>query len=186
MRPQRMVQCVFCYSCFKSHAFPRDPCAAPAFSWTAHTAQGQTLEAAIVDMQIGKGTSPMSSYVAFTRVKKKEDLLIFRPFDRELFNQGNQEGAQLLLQVLRGEQVDWAAIEAKHMPSHICQGCETKQFKAEFSEIQWRRPSGGRYCLHCEKILSQSGDRVSACLVSVWASRSVGGSEPPQTYPRYI
>ena len=47
----------------------------PAFSWTAHTAQGQTLEAAIVDMQIGAGTSPMASYVAFTRVKKTEDLL---------------------------------------------------------------------------------------------------------------
>ena len=44
-----------------------------------------------MDMQIGKGTSPMSSYVAFTRVKKKEDLLIFRPFDRELFNKGTKK-----------------------------------------------------------------------------------------------
>ena len=79
---------------------------APAFSWTAHTAQGQTLEAAIVDMQIGAGTSPMASYVAFTRVTKMEDLLIFRPFDRALFNQGNLEGPELLLRVLRGEEVD--------------------------------------------------------------------------------
>ena len=40
--------------------FKESPCKAPAFSWTAHTAQGQTLQAAIVDMQIGAGTSPMS------------------------------------------------------------------------------------------------------------------------------
>ena len=84
--------------------------------------------AAIVDMQISAGTSPMSSYVAFTRVKKAEDLLIFRPFDRELFNQGDLEGPNLLLQVLRGEHVDWAAIEQKHMPSHMCHGCNTKAF----------------------------------------------------------
>ena len=73
-------------------------------------------------MQIGAGTSPMSSYVAFTRVKRMEDLLIFRPFDRDLFEQGNLEGPELLLQVLRGESVDWKAVEEKHMPSNMCCG----------------------------------------------------------------
>ena len=102
----------------KRHQLPL----APAFSWTAHTAQGQTLPAAIVDMQIGTGTSPMSSYVAFTRVKKMEDLLIFRPFDLDLFNQGNLEGPELLLKILRGENIDWEAVEQNHMPSHICCG----------------------------------------------------------------
>ena len=136
------------------------PSTAPAFSWTAHTAQGQTLPAAIVDMQIGAGTSPMSSYVAFTRVKKMEDLLIFRPFDRALFCQGNLEGPELLLKVLRGEQIDWQAFEEKHMPSHMCSGCDTKQFKAEFSECQWKRIEGKRYCQNCEKILSMNGARV--------------------------
>ena len=134
------------------HIFPMgaDPCfhfqgvplTAPAFSWTAHTAQGQTLKAAIVDMQIGAGTSPMASYVAFTRVKRMEDLLIFRPFDRALFNQGNLEGPELLLKVLRGEHIDWQAVEEKHMPSHMCAACDTKQFKAEFSEEQWRQGCG--------------------------------------------
>ena len=122
--------------------FQGESLTAPAFSWTAHTAQGQTLEAAIVDMQIGAGTSPMASYVAFTRVKRMEDLLIFRPFDRALFNQGNLEGPELLLKVLRGERIDWEAIEEKHLPSHMCAACDTKQFKAEFSEEQWRQGCG--------------------------------------------
>ena len=119
-------------------------------------------------MQIGAGTSPMSSYVAFTRVSKKEDLLIFRPFDRKLFNQGNQEGPDLLLRVLRGEVIDWEAIEAKHMPSYMCCGCETKQFKFEFSEQQLQRREGQRFCKPCEKILSCNGDRKQCCKCDEW------------------
>ena len=138
------------------------PCSAPAFSWTAHTAQGQTLPAAIVDMQIGAGTSPMASYVAFTRVKRAEDLLIFRPFDRALFCQGNLEGPELLLRVLRGEAVDWQAIEEKHMPSNMCHDCDTKTFKGEFSEAQWKRKDGKRICKNCERLLGHSSAKKNA------------------------
>ena len=63
-----------------------------AFAITAHAAQGQTLEAAIVDLQIGRGTSPIAGYVALTRVKRREDLLIYRAFDRDLFTKGSPRG----------------------------------------------------------------------------------------------
>jgi hypothetical protein len=144
------------------------PWKAPAFSWTAHTAQGQTLKAAIVDMQIGAGTSPMSSYVAFTRVKRTEDLLIFRPFDRALFTQGDLEGPNLLLRVLRGEGVDWEAIEQQHMPSHMCRGCNTKAFKVEFSEPQWKRKDGQRLCKSCERECSRSGAKKQCKWCGDW------------------
>ena len=144
------------------------PCSAPAFSWTAHTAQGQTLPAAIVDMQIGAGTSPMASYVAFTRVKRAEDLLIFRPFDRALFCQGNLEGPELLLRVLRGEAVDWQAIEEKHMPSNMCHDCDTKTFKGEFSEAQWKRKDGKRICKSCERVLGHSGAKKKCKWCGEW------------------
>ena len=53
---------------------------APAFAMTAHAAQGQTLRAgAIVDLCIGKGSNPLGSYVAMTRVTRREDLLIYLP-----------------------------------------------------------------------------------------------------------
>ena len=86
----------------------------------------QTLPAAIVDMQIGSSENPMSGYVAFTRVKRKEDLLICRPFYLEIFQRGHLEGPQLHLKTLRGENTDWAAIESQHMPSHMCSGCGQK------------------------------------------------------------
>ena len=145
---------------------------APAFSWTAHTAQGQTLKAAIVDMQIGAGTSPMASYVSFTRVKKMQDLLIFRPFDRELFNQGNLEGPLLLLKVLRGEVVDWEAVEAKHLPSNICNACGNKMFKTEFSEAQWKHTGGKRLCINCEGNLSHNGLKKECSWCGSWQPKA--------------
>ena len=73
---------------------------APAFAITAHGAQGQTLRAAIVDLQIGTGVSIIASYVAITRVRRREDILIFREFDRQLFTGGAPVGASLLIRVL--------------------------------------------------------------------------------------
>ena len=83
---------------------------APAFAMTSHAAQGQTLTSgAIVDLCIGRGSNPLGSYVALTRVKHRKHLLIYRPFDRDMFAQGQREGPELLLRLLRGERVDWAS-----------------------------------------------------------------------------
>ena len=73
---------------------------APAFAITAHGSQGQTLIAAIVDLQIGRGTNPIASYVAMTRVRSRSELLIYRAFDRDLFTRAEQEGPELLLRLL--------------------------------------------------------------------------------------
>ena len=90
---------------------------APAFAITSHAAQGQTLKkGAVVDLRIGCGTKPISSYVAITRVEHRSKLLIFRPFERELFTRGQQRGPELLLKHLRGENIDWEAIEEEYMP----------------------------------------------------------------------
>ena len=84
---------------------------APAFATTAHAAQGQTLEAAIVDLQLGRGVGILASYTAITRVRRREDMLIFRPFDLAPLQRGPPRGPDLLLRVLRGEKIDWKAIE---------------------------------------------------------------------------
>ena len=58
----------------------------PAFAMTAHAAQGQTFSnGAIVDMRLGGSSTAMASYVAITRVERREDLLIYRPFPRTLY-----------------------------------------------------------------------------------------------------
>ena len=99
------------------------------------------MKAAIVDMVANQ----MTSYVSFTRVKKKEDLLIYRPFDLEIFRKGDQEGPNLLLRVLRGDDVDWKEIEMKHMPSHRCSCCGDLHFKSDFTAGEWSREDKIRY-----------------------------------------
>ena len=84
---------------------------APAYAITSHASQDQTLEdGAIVDLRTGKGTSPISSYVAMARVKSRNKLLIYRPFEREFFTQGGAEGPELLMKKLRGDAIDWKTI----------------------------------------------------------------------------
>eukprot|EP00959_Pyramimonas_sp_CCMP1952_P055730 1164629-Pyramimonas_sp.AAC.1 len=71
----------------------RQPPLAPAIGVAAHSAQGlTTAQGVIVGVRIGGGTSPLSSYVALTRVRRREGALIFRPFDRAPRAQKEREG----------------------------------------------------------------------------------------------
>ena len=81
---------------------------APAFAMTAHASQGQTLKGgAIVDLRKGKGSNPLGSYVAMTRVQSRRDLLVYRLFPLELFTQGPRKGPEFLLKHLRREPLNW-------------------------------------------------------------------------------
>lgn len=53
----------------------------PAFAMTAHKAQGQTMEKAIIDLESCSGTE--APYVMASRVKSLDGLLILRPFDKK-------------------------------------------------------------------------------------------------------
>lgn len=146
----------------------QQPPLAPAFAMTAHAAQGQTLEAAIIDLQIGKGTSPISSYVALTRVKRKEALLIYRAFERKLFTGGPLQGPELLLKVLRGESVDWDAIEAEYTPRAACTECGFVRFKDEFALSQWNRKDKRRFCKPCVQRFVCAGTPLECMICSRW------------------
>ena len=123
---------------------------APAFAMTSHASQGQTLkQGAIVDLCIGKGTNPLGSYVAMTRVTHRMKLLIYRPFQRDLFAQGEKEGPLLLLRHLRGEKLDWKEIEKKYMPSRRCQLCGFTHFKDAYQDGQWNRLDQISFCKQC-------------------------------------
>ena len=145
---------------------------APAYAITSHASQGQTLEdGAIVDLRIGKGTSPISSYVALTRVKNRNKLLIYRPFERELFTQGEAEGPALLMKKLRGDDIDWQAIVAKHMPQAMCVGCGIVQFKKQFPPHQWSKPRGGgfgKYCKECVELKKAEGTPWECTKCKLW------------------
>jgi len=74
----------------------------PRFSCTAHKAQGQTLQKAIVDLvpQTGmrKGVGIEFSYVPLSRVRRLEDLTILRSFDSSILKAQVNEACAAMME----------------------------------------------------------------------------------------
>ena len=84
----------------------------------AHAPQGRTFEnVAIVDLWFRGSSSAMSSYVAWTLVQQTADLLILRPLPQATFRTRTHTPG---LEVWRGEDIDWQAIENMHHSKTRC------------------------------------------------------------------
>ena len=130
----------------------------PAFAMTAHSAQGQTFSnGAIVDLKLGGSSSAMASYVAITRVERRQDLLIYRPFPLELFKGRQTPGLDLLMKVWRGEDIDWSTIEEKHMPNKYCPACAILKPKQEYAGSEWNKDNQRGNCKKCIAIRTKDG-----------------------------
>ena len=130
----------------------------PAFAMTAHAAQGQTFsDGAIVDLRLGGSSSAMASYVAITRVKRRQDLLIYRPFPQKLFENGQKPGLDLLMKVWRGEDINWARLEEEHMPKKYCPGCFIYKPKHDYHLCEWKKDDERGNCIQCIKIRIKDG-----------------------------
>ena len=146
----------------------------PAFAMTAHAAQGQTFsKGAIVDLNIGGSSSTMSSYVAMTRVERREDLLIYRPFPLELFNKGQKPGMDLLLRVWRHDKtIDWEAIEKEHMPSKFCPNCRCVKKKQLYHKTEWKRTDKDNHlvgnCMMCMARHTADGEPCQCTVCWTW------------------
>eukprot|EP00971_Amphidinium_carterae_P215278 4272379-Amphidinium_carterae.1 len=125
----------------------------PAFAITAHTSQGKTLPAVILDFNVDKRTDATIGTVVASRVRSREDVLILRPFPRWLFNRGAPDGPRLLLQTLRGETVDWEGYRDSKHPMAQCKDCLQAKPLDEFADAQWEGIRANRpgTCLACAK-----------------------------------
>ena len=76
----------------------------PDFGQTAHSVQGASLAAVIVDCLAvdicPKETEMLAAYIGLSRVRRKEALLIAEPFSPALFCQGQPAGPEILMKVL--------------------------------------------------------------------------------------
>ena len=128
----------------------------------------------------------MGSYVAMTRVEHRKQLLIYRPFDRRAFQQGQLEGPVLLLKHLRGElsPEHWKAIEAEHTPKAICSGCGIVKYKPEFAPQQWSKKSKRPFCKACVHQSVQEGKPLECSFCGTWQAEEV--FSPEQRHPNKI
>ena len=131
-------------------------------------AQGFTLDKAV--FRIGsKASTPGVAFVALTRVRLREDLSISRPFPRDIYNQGPQQGPKTLLAVLKRETVDWADIESTLIPRRKCILCADLLEKTNFHEQQWAQGKHAccKACIHEKQC---SGTPWQCCYCREWLS----------------
>ena len=124
----------------------------PAYAMTAHSSQGKTLAAVLLDLNVDKKVDTTFGTVAASRVRGREDCLILRPFPEWLFQRGMNEGPSLLLQTLRGESVDWAAYREGRKPFASCRKCEQVRSLEGFEHEQWEnvRKNLPAMCMRCK------------------------------------
>ena len=79
----------------------------PDFGQTAHSMQGASLAAVIVDClpvdHCPKATDMLAACIGLSRVRTKEALLIAEPFSPVLFMQGQPPGPEILMKVMKRE-----------------------------------------------------------------------------------
>ena len=111
----------------------------PGYAMTIHSSQGKTLKAVLLDLAFDTRAPSTIGLVAATRVRSREDVLILRPFDGDLFRRGAPEGPQLLLQKLRGDQIHWDTLRDARRPSAKCSKCAEIKTLDFFSDVQWEQ-----------------------------------------------
>ena len=124
----------------------------PAYAMTAHSSQGKTLHAVLLDLNVEKRVDTTFGAVAASRVRSRHDALILRPFPLWLFQRGAVEGPQLLLRVLRGEEIDWAAYREGRKPFATCSLCQQVREIDGFEFEQWDKVRANLHanCMWCK------------------------------------
>ncbi|CAE7457464.1 pfh1 [Symbiodinium natans] len=124
----------------------------PAFAITAHSSQGKTLSAVLLDFNIHRRTHVSYGTVVASRVRSREDVLILRAFPAWLYQRGPPEGVAKLLQRLRGE-LNLDAFREATWPSAPCEACRRAKPLNLFADAQWQKARANRpaTCLACEK-----------------------------------
>jgi hypothetical protein len=71
-----------------------------------YSSQGLTIGTGVVDLKVGRNTDSTTLYVAISRFRRADDLLILQPFDIEVLQQGEPAQAAFLLEHLERQRAD--------------------------------------------------------------------------------
>ena len=100
----------------------------PAYARSAYSMQGKTVERAIVDLLLRKGTDPATGYVTFSRFRDAAACLILQPFDVETFQQGEPLEPGLLVEFIR------TRIAGRDTSELMARAVDTKMMKKRAAE----------------------------------------------------
>ncbi|HIE82798.1 MAG TPA: hypothetical protein EYQ00_02660 [Dehalococcoidia bacterium] len=72
------------------------------------------------------------------------------------------------IDLVRGEEIDWAAIEEKYTPKRRCVRCSTVCFKDEFRPSQWNRKDKRYQCEDCVHKQQTAGTSLECMQCYIW------------------
>jgi len=118
---------------------------APDFARTAYSMQGFTLPAGKIDLNLSKQADPVTLYVAMSRFKKADDVLILQPFDISAFQEGVPDQPALLLEYLSCKNEDEKARLITEYEERVLEESAMKKQKMHderSAEMKQKRASG--------------------------------------------
>ncbi|CAK0804775.1 unnamed protein product, partial [Prorocentrum cordatum] len=171
----------------------------PHFAAAAHCVTGATLPQAIIDL-LDARTTPRSSmvptgYVAISRTRRADDLIITQPFSPMLFRQGHQTGPWLLRSMTAGEltteqaKAGWAKAEKEAASKSSkkvvdatfqCGDCHQRKRAGNFPGSGMRTSDPVD---HAVAVLSQGAWRRCALCVQKQAGKAGIGVQPARSAP---
>ena len=78
----------------------------------------------------------------------------------------------MLLKHLRGEHIDWNAIEEEFMPRAMCYGCGFVHCKPQYAPGQWARKTKQRYCRECVEAKKREGVPFQCNTCFLWKAET--------------
>ena len=147
----------------------------PAYACTANAAQGGNWSKAITDINVSGNMSKQGAYVSLSRVRRSQDVWIFRKFPRHVFCGGGQVGPELLLKRLRGEAIAWEQVAEKlrgrpqrcekNSPQVACATCPATEFTIrELLKGPQRQCTACSNCRRCPTCTVAIPPGTSRCL----------------------
>ena len=119
---------------------------APDYGRTAYSSQGLTLECAKVDLNFSKNIDPVTGYVAISRVKLADDILILQPFSLDVFQQGEAQQPHIMMEYMKLEKGKKHLIQPK-IDAYNAELQAKKDAKAQAA--QQRQRTAGEYQYVC-------------------------------------
>ena len=137
---------------------------APDYARTAYSMQGFNLRSCKIDLNLG-GMDPVTGYVAATRFKRADDVIILQPFDIKIFQKGAPDQPQLLMRHLAGEDISdgLAALDKKIKEQTAAQKQQKKQRANENRSATQKRNWEGMTAEERQRRARQNSTETVVC-----------------------
>ena len=112
--------------------------------------------------------TPLTAYIALTRIQDRESLYVYRAFPPEPFQKGAKLGRELLLRHWGGKR--WIGKRSEHNTGRkrMCKECHESKPLSAFTAGRWKRTDAAQVCKECVRRHTENGQPWQCMACSSW------------------